>query len=125
MLLAAMSFYFVIQFLYIQEADEGLVLLKKEFIENSIPKLKENDIEVWNKLNRNVKINKSQKKLKEDTFFYKNYYDTLDIENEPYRVLIYPVTIKGKDYTFFARINLVENKDLILSIIILFITRWV
>ncbi|MFV8328053.1 sensor histidine kinase [Flavobacterium sp. ZS1P14] len=121
MLLVATSFYFVTQFLYLEEADEGLVLLKKEFIQNSIPKLKENDIEVWNKLNRNVKIKKNQKKLKEDTFFYKNYYDTLDIEKEPYRVLISPVTIRGKKYTFFAQTNLVEKKDLILSIIILFI----
>ncbi|MFV7234859.1 sensor histidine kinase [Flavobacterium sp. ZB4R12] len=121
MLLAAPSFYFVTQFLYLEEADEGLVLLKKEFVENSIPKLKENDIEVWNKLNRNVKINKNLKNLKEDTFFYKNYYDTLDVENEPYRVLISPVTINGKDYTFFARTNLVEKEDLILSVVILFI----
>ncbi|WP_417937295.1 sensor histidine kinase [Flavobacterium sp. ZB4R12] len=98
-----------------------MVLLKKEFVENSIPKLKENDIEVWNKLNRNVKINKNLKNLKEDTFFYKNYYDTLDVENEPYRVLISPVTINGKDYTFFARTNLVEKEDLILSVVILFI----
>ncbi|TRX31653.1 HAMP domain-containing histidine kinase [Flavobacterium sp. ZT3R18] len=121
MLLAAPLFYFVTQFLYLEEADEGLVLLKKEFIENSIPKLKENDIEVWNKLNRNVKINKVQENLKEDTFFYKKYYDTLDVENEPYRVLVSPVTINGKDYTFFARTNLVEKKDLIVSIIILFV----
>jgi two-component system sensor histidine kinase ArlS len=121
MLLAAPFFYFAIQFLYLEEADEGLVLLKKEFVENSIPKLKENDIEVWNKLNRNVKIKKNQENLKEDTFFYKNYYDTLDIENEPYRILISPVKIKGKDYTFFARTNLIEKKDLIASIVILFV----
>jgi len=121
MLLAAPSFYFVAEFLYLDEADEGLVVLKKEFVENSIPKLEENDIEVWNKLNRNVKINKVQENLKDDTFFYKKYYDTLDLENEPYRVLISPVTIKGKNYTFFARTNLVESKDLIVSIIILFL----
>ena len=120
MLLAAPSFYFGSQYLYIHETEEGLLLQKKEFVRNSIPKLDESDIKIWNKLNRNVKINSVQENLKEDTFYYKSYYDTLDVEWEPYRILVTPVTIKGKNYTFFARTNLVENKDLVIGVVVLF-----
>ncbi|MFV5690240.1 sensor histidine kinase [Flavobacterium sp. ZT3R25] len=121
MLFVAPLFYFVTQYLYVHETEDGLLLQKKEFVRNSIPRLEESDIKVWNKLNRNVKINNVQENLKDDTFYNKNYYDTLDVEIEPYRVLVSPVTIKGKKYTFFARTNLVENKDLIISVVILFI----
>ena len=81
--------------------------------------MKETDIPVWNKFNRDIKIIEA-KPLQKETIFYSYYYDTLNAENEPYRELNLPVTIEGKPYTYSARINLVETEDLMKSIALLF-----
>jgi signal transduction histidine kinase len=116
---ASPLFYFLTDKLYIDDADEALLLRKKEFLQISLPNLKKTDVPVWNKFNRDIKINEA-KPLNKDTIFYSQYYDTLNAENEPYRELNLPVSIEGKVYTYSARINLVETKDLILNIALLF-----
>lgn len=119
LIISAPLFYFLTEKLYIDDADEALILRKNEFLQHSISQLKEVDIPVWNKFNRDIKI-KETKQLKKDTIFYSFYYDTLNVENEPYRELNLPVTIEGKPYTYSARINLVETEDLMKSIALLF-----
>lgn len=49
-------FYFVSEKLYIDDADEALILRKNEFLQFSNAQLKETDIPVWNKFNRDIKI---------------------------------------------------------------------
>lgn len=117
--IAAPLFYFLTEKLYIDDADEALILRKNEFLKYSLPHLTEKDITVWNKLNRDIKILKA-KSIVRDTFFFNYYYDSLALENEPYRELNVPITIEGKPYTYSARINLVETEDLIKSIAMLF-----
>jgi len=112
-------FYYVTKQLYIDDADEALILRKKEFLKFSASKLKESDIPIWNAFNRDIKI-KDEKSNMIDVLFYVHYYDTLSDENEPYRELNSPITIEGNPYTFVARINLVETEDLIKSIVMLF-----
>jgi signal transduction histidine kinase len=119
LMVSAPVFYFVSEQLYIDDADEALLLRKNEFLQYSISKLKESDIEIWNSFNRDVKIIE-EKGIKKDTLFYTYYYDSLANENEPYRELNLPVTIEGKPYTYSARINLVETEDLMISIALLF-----
>ncbi|MFE3868280.1 sensor histidine kinase [Flavobacterium sp. LS2P90] len=120
MLLAAPLFFFITQLLYLHETDESLILQKEEFELLYAPELKDNDIAVWNKWNRNIKIDKVQKIISSDTLYSLSYYNNLDKENEPYRVLNSPVIINNKPYLFSARINLVDNKDFIISILMVF-----
>jgi signal transduction histidine kinase len=122
LIISAPLFYYLTQRLYIDEADETLILNKKEFINYSLPALKESDISVWNKLNRNVKINEPTIHLKNDSVLYQSYFDSIVNENEPYRVLLSPVRIEGKSYILNIRINLIESEDLIKSIAALFVT---
>lgn len=119
LIISAPLFYFLTEKLYIDDADEALILRKNEFLQFSIAQLKETDIPVWNKFNRDIKIIEA-KPLQKETIFYSYYYDTLNAENEPYRELNLPVTIEGKPYTYSARINLVETEDLMKSIALLF-----
>ena len=119
LIISAPLFYFLTEKLYIDDADEALILRKNEFLQFSIAQLKEADIPIWNKFNRDIKIIEA-KPLVKDTIFYNYYYDTLNSENEPYRELNLPVSIEGKPYTYSARINLVETEDLIKSIALLF-----
>lgn len=120
LIISAPVFYFLTESLYIDDADEALVLRKNEFIKYSIPSMKSTDIVVWNKVNRDVKIEIPATKLIKDSIYYKFYLDTLANENEPYRVLLTPITIDNSLYHLKARINLVESEDLIKNIALLF-----
>jgi len=120
LILAAPLFYFITNKLQIDDADEALMLYKNEFLKYSIINLTETDIPIWNKFNRDIKIKKATQ-LKSDTIFYKYYYDTLNNENEPYRELNTSIHLGENQYTYSARINLVETEDLMKSIAILFL----
>ncbi|MDO6736461.1 HAMP domain-containing sensor histidine kinase [Wenyingzhuangia sp. 2_MG-2023] len=115
LIVTAPVFYFITKQLYLDDADETLILRKKEFLKQSHPQLKKSDISTWNKFNRDVKIIKG-KNLKKDSIFNTFYFDALVDENEPYRELNAPIFIERTPYTFTSRIDLVESEDLILSI---------
>lgn len=119
LMVSAPVFYYATKKLYIKEADDTLMLHKKEFLQFNIATLKQTDVPVWNRFNRNVKIERSSI-VSKDSLFFNNYYDTLDKEVEPYRVLNFPVTIENVPYVYSERINLVETADLIKNIAFLF-----
>lgn len=75
----------------------------------------------WNKFNHHVKIEKFNG-ITKDSLFDHTYYDELNKENEPFRVLNSPVKIENKWFTFTAKINMVEKENLIGSTAILFIS---
>ncbi len=122
LLITAPIFYLVTQHLYIHEANETLRHRKKEFVRYHLPYLKIEGIENWNRHNHDEKIvQASNGKRRKDKFSTAFYYDTLAHEDEPYRILISPITIEGRPYTFVAKINLVERDDLMQSIALLFL----
>ena len=120
LMISAPLFYFATKRLFIDDADEALLLFKKEFSTNSQPHLKIEDITLWNRVSRDVKIEPLIPSLLKDSVFDRFYLDTLASENEPYRVLLSPISIEGAPYTVMARINLIESGDLVLNIAILF-----
>lgn len=119
LIISAPIFYYATKSLYIKEADDTLLLHKREFLKYTASTLKLTDISVWNSFNRNTKID-SEKNITKDTLFFSSYYDTLDAEIEPYRELNFPVSIQGKQFTYTERINLVETEDLLKNIALLF-----
>lgn len=119
LIISAPLFYYATKRLYTKEADDTLLLHKKEFLKYNASTLKYTDIALWNRFNRNAKID-SVKQVTKDTLFFSSYYDTLDAEVEPYRELNFPIILKGKSYTYSERINLVETEDLLKNIAILF-----
>ena len=119
LVIAAPLFYVITESMYIEDADEALMLRKEEFFEYYNSKIHQNDITSWNRLNRDNKI-LEWNGLAADSLFYKNYFDTLHNEFEPYRELNFPITIDNTRYLYSARINLVESEDLIESIVWLF-----
>lgn len=120
LIVSAPMFYLLSERLFIQDADEALVLHKQEFVKYSIPAMKVADIEVWNKVNRDVKIEPILQILNKDSLFGSFYLDSLVNENEPYRVLMSSILIEGQSFTYTARINLIESEDLIENIALLF-----
>lgn len=120
LLVAAPVFYFAMTRLYMEDVDETLVLYKKEFHHYYLPHFKQSAIENWNRSNRDIKIQPAAGPLLSDTFFYQKFFDTLDNENEPYRVLQSPVVIENENYLLTARISLVESEDLMENIATIF-----
>lgn len=81
-----------------------------------MPQLKENEIAIFNKLSSDLQIEKFQNTISKDTLFNQSFLSQSSKENEPYRVLKTPVSVNEKPYTFSARINLVDNSELAISI---------
>lgn len=120
LLIAAPLFYYSIEKLYIDDADEALILGKNEFIQDIAPTMKIVEIAVWNKMNRDIKIENYNSKIIKDTIVLKSYFDKLINEQEPYRVLVGNVKIEGEIFSYTSKINLVETEDLIKNIALLF-----
>jgi two-component system sensor histidine kinase ArlS len=120
LLISAPLFYFLIEGMYLEDADETLALHQKEFMTYNAPGLTESDIPLWNRMSRDLKIEAVTFPLKHDSIFQQFYFDTLDQENEPYRVLLSAVSINGKAYHLRARLSMVESEDLITNIVLLF-----
>ncbi len=77
LIISAPIFYYSTERLYIKEADDTLLLHEKEFLNYGASTLKYEDIPVWNRFNRNAKID-SVKQVTNDTLSFSSYYDTLD-----------------------------------------------
>ncbi|MBL0020003.1 MAG: HAMP domain-containing histidine kinase [Bacteroidetes bacterium] len=114
-------FFRITEGLAVEDSDEALRLRKKEFLHYTLPTLQLDEIAFWNKVNRDVTILPEDQNLKRDSVFGQFFYDTLDAENEPYRVLLTPVTIEGRPFTFMARMNQIESEDFLNSITQLFV----
>ncbi|MFC4510209.1 sensor histidine kinase [Flavobacterium buctense] len=114
-------FYIISNILYEDDANEDLYAIKKQFDTFTKDDLTLKDITLWNKFNKDVNLQKFNG-ITTDSLFDHSYYDSLNKENEPYRVLNAPVKIEGKPFTFSARINMVEKENLIGSTVVLFIS---
>ncbi|QKG80692.1 sensor histidine kinase [Tenuifilum thalassicum] len=117
--IAAPLFSFLVNRLYLSEIDESLLLTKADFLNNSVSEIKVNDIPSWNRFNNNIEIQNSIG-LKSDTLFNASYFNPIENEDQPYRVLKAPVCIEGKPYTLLVKTNLLESQDLIFTIALLF-----
>lgn len=121
LVIIAPVFYIYSNYLFVDEADEDLYILKHQFEKFTLADLKKTDIALWNKYNRDVNILKWDGRVK-DSLYDHSYYDALNKENEPFRVLNSPIKIEKTWFTFSAKINMVEKENLISSTAILFIS---
>ncbi|MFN4144615.1 MAG: sensor histidine kinase [Runella sp.] len=118
LLLLSMPFaYFLMQKLYLDDIEEALILRKKEFQAYHLPTFTLAEIPQWNKYNRDTKIIDTLQTLQKDSLFQQSFYDELDNELEPYRVLYSPIRIENKPFVLLVRQNLIENEDLIFNIL--------
>ena len=113
-------FYYIIEKLYVDDVDESLTLDRIAFSQAVAPTMKISDIAVWNRFNRDEKIENNIQGLKTDSIYFQFSFDTLENENEPHRYISSPITIEGQKYTYTARIDMVESEDMIMSIAFLF-----
>jgi signal transduction histidine kinase len=131
--------YWMMEKLYTNDVDEAILLRKKEFVTNNLQLLRITDIPIWNKFNRDIRILPDTVISKpKDTIIQEIFYDEMEPEWEPYRVLYTEVKIQRLPYILMVQLNLVESEDLIktilklysgmlfsLLLVIFFITRFI
>jgi signal transduction histidine kinase len=121
LLLTSPVFYFLSEKLYIDDVDEAIHLRKIEFVQNNLPALTVKEIPVWNKFNRDIHLLNDTVSEKKEVIIDRFFYDTLDVEWEPYRVLYSDIKIENRPYTMMIRLNLVESEDLMKTTALLYI----
>jgi len=121
LLIIAPIFYFTIDKLYIDDADDSLKLKQEEFDQSYLPSFTIAEVEAWNKYNRDTKLILNTRGIKAVVLSDEIYYDELDEEYEPYRVLASPIMIEGQAYLIAIRTSLVEKEDLIEVIAFVFL----
>lgn len=122
LLAGAPIFYFTIQWLYVNDTNETLLLTKNSFTKTVLPRLNQKDIPSFNRMNWNMCILPLEKGIDTDIFQIRQYPDSIENEDDAYRVLLTPVVIESKPYMLMIRMNMIENENLVESIAIVFIT---
>lgn len=120
LLLAAPVFYYITNYFYIQETDEFIENHQKEFVEYELPTFKIADIPLWNKYNKNEVLIPTHI-VNKVTYFTTLYYVQIEKEKQPFRELNAPIYIESKPFTYTAKTNIIKDKDLVGSIVKLFL----
>ena len=116
LLISAPLFYISFQYLLLDKIDEELREHKEEFIQ-SIPMIHtEDDIRLYELMNKELKITSGGKPTFEDEFITYDLYDSLNATAEPHRKLTTSVELLGKPYTLEIIESLVSSEDLITAI---------
>lgn len=123
LLLTSPLFYWMSHKLHIDDVDEAIRLREKEFLtEPKWRKLNRIDIDKWNEFNRDIKILPDTSDfVTKGQVIQQVFYDTLNTEWEPYRVLYRDIAISKGKAVLMIKINLIESADLIQSTAIIFI----
>jgi signal transduction histidine kinase len=110
-------FYFLIQAIVQEEVDESLIAQKEEVmqslsgltspLQHAVP---------------GIQLFPSQGKLLKDSLYNIVVFDNISKEQIPYRVIASEVTIANKPYTMILKKSLIDNQDLIESILLVMIT---
>lgn len=139
LLLATPFFYWLSKVMHYNDVDEGIRLREKEFFqEKKWQSLTPSEIQKWNEYNRDIKILPDTITVSKEHILDQVFYDELDQEWEPYRVLYRDLTLNGNRNILMIRLNLIEKEDLwkasaiLLTSIFIFllggfllITKWV
>ena len=109
--------YWAMDNLYKEDVDEAIFQRKDEFIAYNLPSLKIEDIQQWNRFNRDIKILPDTVASKDfNHIIEQKNYDALVSEWEPYRILYTKIKIQNQTAVLMIQLNLVESEDLIATL---------
>jgi len=118
-LTAVPLFYFVIQAIVYEEVDEGLVAQKEEIIQNA-GKLPGID-SAWESKALGIQLMPAPFLVQRDSFYNIVLFDKISGEHIPYRVIESGMLIGNKPHTIQLKRSLIDNEELIQSIVIVMI----
>lgn len=112
--------FFTIRGILNHEVDESIILHRDQFLQH----LKnfeylddlETDLMVLDQLTYDISIRPSSDNLQKESLATISSFDSLEMEERPFRVLVSPVRVKNKPYILTIRESLVENEELATAI---------
>ncbi len=118
-----LSYYFIHQII-LEETDEELLSLYHKFNQLYAEQLDSSQIASFNYFNQQIQLNKISSysaQHPKDTLFTETIFDSTKKELAPHRIFQTTVFIQQHPYLFTAKINLIENEDIIESLSIVFL----
>ncbi len=114
--ITSLLFYFFLKNLYQEEVHEHL---HQEYIAMlpSLKTLRTNELTQWNQHNSSVQLIRSKTDNRIQQTFAAHYFNQAEQEYVPYQVLDSPIPIQGQWYILRIKASLLENEDLIESIV--------
>lgn len=117
LIIAIPVFYFVIQRIVKEDIDEDLMATKEMLKPTISEALLNNTIDQLKFLDNDITISVSSYKKEFDSLTTIEIYDTITQELVPHRVLTSHVIVNGKPFLLQVKTSLVDNEDLIKSIV--------
>lgn len=113
MMLSVPIFYFILHAVMLLSLDEGLSQ-QKELI---VKQLQKAPVGKFISYSQNIRIAETSNSVARDSFFTRDIFVESDSEMVSHRILETTVNINGKHYTIFIQKSLIENDDLIQTIV--------
>lgn len=115
-------FFFVMKHFYAEDLDELIIYRSNEFVSDHLPGFSINEIAHWNKYNEDMQIlsaveipNISIKDIHH--VIQKPLYNKAEGHEVDYRIYNREIEIQGNNYILMSRIAMIEDKDLISTLI--------
>lgn len=118
LLLAVPIFYFQLNKIVAEDVDEDLIAQKTDMVAKMDKVIEKNPFEFLELFEPDFYIVPTTSLRQNDTLYTINVYDAVSNENVPQRVLESTIILKGKPYTIKLKSSLVDNDDLIESIVL-------
>ncbi len=110
-------FYFSIQNILRKSVDESLLNTRKEVRLKITDALKKNNLEELHFIDQNISVSRSDVKSETDSLSTEEIYDSTDHEFISHRILRSNVLIDKTAFSIIIKTSLVENDDLLASIV--------
>lgn len=114
-LVAVPVFYFVIQAIVHEEIDEGLVAQKEEMLQR-LARLPDS-VFLNESMVQGMGLTPVAQLPAKNRFFNTNTFDNVSKEHIPYRVIEFGILLNGKPFTYQLKRSMVDDEDLIQSIV--------
>jgi signal transduction histidine kinase len=110
-------FYFELQSIVAEDVDEDLVIQKANLVAKLEKVIANKPFEYFEVFEPDIRIRPSNSKRINDSIYTISFYDSISDENVPHRVLEGSVMLNGKLYNISINKSLVDNDNLIFSIV--------
>jgi len=112
-------FYFVVKTVLLHAVDKSLKTQLREIRSNLYAVRSQDELEVWSKLDKDISLSATDANFNDSLYtIYKFTRKHHEDENEPYREIAGTITVSGKLYKLIISSSLVENDDLLGSILL-------
>lgn len=110
-------FFFVMKHFYAEDIDELIIFRSDEFVSHYLPTFTIDEISHWNKFNDDMQIIEPGETYPLNQVIQTPYFNKAEGHEVDYRVYYKKINVEGSSYILMSRIPMIEDKDLIATLI--------